>query len=410
MSLKCCNDKQYVKSTSSSSRVQYGTKSLRPPRFVVADTVQYRTKSLRPARIVAGDKVWTPRFLDLDKSWNVVKSKLKTSKVDMFLRAQNRKFFGMTESNESKWNGSYEFICMGDPQFGMGDQEREEEFSRVAVEFINQRKNRIKFVIICGDHTHNLEDFWSKGDIEGGRRKRLEELVAYKKIYSKLDKNIPLVCVCGNHDVGNKPTTKTIQLYKEEFGDDYFSFWCGGVKFIVLNSQIIQGLETSNALSIAHEKWVDEVFEMKHENEPMHSVVMCHIPPFCWDVQEKDTNFNWPKGQREMWLDKMLKADVKKVYCSHYHRRAGGNYKGLEVVVSGALGTHILTKDVPRELRRSKLDEINFKLSYQGFGGTEVNEKTSGLQVVSVSSTGLDEEWLSIAQITKEIESNKTSY
>jgi len=329
--------------------------------------------------------------------------------VNMFLRAQNREFFGMAESNESKWNGSYEFICMGDPQFGMGDQQREEEFSRLAVEFINQRKNSIKFVIICGDHTHNLEDFWSKGDLEGGQRKRLEELVAYKKVYSKLDKSIPLVCVCGNHDVGNKPTTKTIQLYKEEFGDDYFSFWCGGVKFIVLNSQIIQGLETSNALSIAHEKWVDEVFEMKHENEPMHSVVMCHIPPFCWDVQEDDTNFNWPKGKREMWLDKMLKADVKKVYCSHYHRRAGGKYKGLEVVVSGALGTHILTKDVPKEFRGSKLDEINFKLSYQGFGGTEVNEKTSGLQVVSVSSEGLDEEWLSIAQITKEIESKKRS-
>jgi len=44
----------------------------------------------------------------------------------------------------------------------------------------------------------------------------------------------------------------------------------------------------------------------------VHSVVMCHIPPFCWNVEEQDTNFNWPKGKREMWLDEMLKADVRR--------------------------------------------------------------------------------------------------
>jgi len=387
MSIPCCLKQQDFESTSLSSRVQYR-----------------ETKPSRPSTAALGDKLDIPVLLDLDKFRNVSTSKTKTRNVNMFLRAQNREFFGMTEISESIWTSNYEFICMGDPQIGMGDQKMEEEFSRLAVEFINQRKTRIKFVIICGDHTHNLENFWSKGDLEGGRKKRLDELVAYKKIYSKLDKNIPLVCVCGNHDVGNKPTTKTIQLYKDEFGDDYFSFWCGGVKFFVLNSQIIQGLEPSNALSIAHEKWVDEEFEMKHENEPVHSVVVCHIPPFCWDVEERDTNFNWPKGKREMWLNKMSKAGVNKVYCSHYHRRAGGKYKGIEVVVSGALGTHILTKDVPKELQGSKLDEINFKLSYQGFGGIEVNEKTSGLQVVSVSRSGLHEEWLNISQMKKEIE------
>jgi len=339
----------------------------------------------------------------MDSGMNDDVKKPEFEKVSMFLRAQNREFYGMTEMEESMWGGKYEFICMGDPQFGMGDMKKEMEFSQLAVEFINNRKNRIKFVIICGDQTHNLEDMWSRGDLEGGRKKRIEELKAFKMVYSKLDRNIPLVCVCGNHDVGNRPTVQTIQLYKKEFGDDYFSFWCGGVKFLVLNSQIIQGLSRSNELSIAHEKWADEELESKYENEPVHTVAMCHIPPFCWDIEEKETNFNWPKEKREMWLDKMLKADVRKVYCSHYHRRAGGTYKDLEVVVSGALGTHILTKDVPEEFQKSKLDEMNFKLSYEGFGGTETNEDTSGLQVVTISRKGLSEEWLNISQIKKEI-------
>jgi len=341
----------------------------------------------------------------MDKAFREAESKM----TNRFLRAQNRKFYGMTDIEESIWNGNYQFICMGDAQLGMGDQKKEEEFSRCAVEFINKRKDSIKFVVICGDLTHNLEDFWSKGNVELGRRKRIQELAAFKGIYSQLDSSIPLVCVCGNHDVGNKPTEKTVKMFKEEFGDDYFSFWCGGVKFIVLNSQIVQGLPISNELSIAHEKWADIEFEMKNENEPVHSVVMCHIPPFCWDVEEKHTNFNWPLEKRKKWLDKMEKGKVKKVYCSHYHRRAGGKYKDLEVVVSGALGTHISTKRVPLELEGSRLDEINFKLSYQGFGGVETNEETSGLQVVTVSEEGLTEEWLNINRIMKEIKKPRVS-
>jgi len=334
---------------------------------------------------------------------DIVLKDTKSKRINMFLRAQNREYWGMSETEESIWRGNYEFICMGDPQIGMGDMKKEEEFSRLAVEFINKRRDRIKFVVVCGDHTHNLEDFWSKGDLEAGRKKRLNELAAFKDIYSKLDDTIPLVCVCGNHDVGNKPTEKTIQLFKEEFGDDYFSFWCGGVKFTALNSQIVQGLSPSEELSVAHEKWADEEFERKHENEPVHSVVMCHIPPFCWDAEEKHTNFNWPIQKRHIWLEKMVKSNVKKVYCSHYHRRAGGKYKDkdLEVVVSGALGTSILTKKAPPNL--SRIEEINFKLSYEGFGGVEANEETSGLQVVTVSKEGLSEEWLSIRQIKEVI-------
>lgn len=203
----------------------------------------------------------------------------------------------MTKKEESTWNGAFDFICMGDPQIGMGDQKKEEEFSRWAVEFINSRK--VKFVIICGDHTHNLEGFWNKASKKEGRQKRLDQLYAYKTIYSKLDKHIPLVCVCGNHDVGNQPTKETIGLYRDEFGDDYFSFWAGGVKFICLNSQLIQGPDKSQDLAKAHEDWFDmELKRDRRRPRPVHLVVCAHIPPFCFDVEEDETNFNWPKTAR----------------------------------------------------------------------------------------------------------------
>jgi len=64
---------------------------------------------------------------------------------------------------------------------------------------------------------------------------------------------------------------------------------------------------------------------------------------------------------------------------------------------------HILTKEAPRNLQKSRLDEINFKLSFEGFGGVQANEETSGLHVVTVRKEGLSEEWLNITQMKEEI-------
>ena len=38
----------------------------------------------------------------------------------------------------------------------------------------------------------------------------------FMKCYSRLDPSIPLVCVCGNHDIGNRPTVETIEGYRQE--------------------------------------------------------------------------------------------------------------------------------------------------------------------------------------------------
>jgi hypothetical protein len=55
---------------------------------------------------------------------------------------------------------------------------------------------------------------------------------------SKIDEDIPLLCVCGNHDVGNTPNKVTLERYRNDFGDDYFSFSVRGVRGIVINSNL----------------------------------------------------------------------------------------------------------------------------------------------------------------------------
>ena len=76
--------------------------------------------------------------------------------------------------------------------------------------------------------------------IVSGDKYREEQVADYKSLLSELHPDIALVCVCGNHDIGNTPTPATVQRYREDFGDDYFSFWVGGVKCIVLNSQFYE--------------------------------------------------------------------------------------------------------------------------------------------------------------------------
>ena len=54
---------------------------------------------------------------------------------------------------------------------------------------------------------------------------REAQIADLKKTLDELDPEIKLVCICGNHDVGDEPTKETIDEYKKEFGDDYMSFW-----------------------------------------------------------------------------------------------------------------------------------------------------------------------------------------
>jgi serine/threonine-protein phosphatase CPPED1 len=59
------------------------------------------------------------------------------------------------------------------------------------------------------------------------KRAKLREaqIADLKKTLVELDPRIKLVCICGNHDVGDEPTKETIDEYKKDFGDDYISFW-----------------------------------------------------------------------------------------------------------------------------------------------------------------------------------------
>lgn len=172
---------------------------------------------------------------------------------------------------------------------------------------------------------------------------RAAQIRDLKSVLGELDKPIKIVCVCGNHDVGDIPTDDSIDTYKRDFGDDYFSFWSGGCKFIALNSQIY-----FNSSKVPHrrreqDEWLEKELECDR-GQFKHLVVFQHIPLFLRSADEADDiYFNLETKQRRNLLERFAKAGVSKVFCGHYHMNAGGFYDGarLEVVVTSAISAQL---------------------------------------------------------------------
>lgn len=94
---------------------------------------------------------------------------------------------------------------------------------------INEIQPKPKFLVVGGDMVDTPPYVETLG-IHSEQYKDLKDCFD-----TMLDPDIKAVFVCGNHDVGDMPTFTTMDVYRNEFGPEYFTFWHGGVKFTVLN-------------------------------------------------------------------------------------------------------------------------------------------------------------------------------
>ncbi|KAG7161280.1 Serine/threonine-protein phosphatase CPPED1-like 2 [Homarus americanus] len=190
--------------------------------------------------------------------------------------AQNRQFLPFFAEEEKEWQEPFVFIQAADTQFGMQEKyiekkenygwQQEIRWSRQMVEDVNTMFPRPKFLVVCGD----LLDAWPHTEEEIRRQQEID----FKEVFAGLE--VPLVCVCGNHDVGNTPTPATVNRYTSSFGDDYFSFWCGGVFFIVLNTQFYEDASQCPQLAEEQEAWLEEQLEVVKREKPQHAVIWNH--------------------------------------------------------------------------------------------------------------------------------------
>ncbi|XP_073447265.1 serine/threonine-protein phosphatase CPPED1 isoform X4 [Aquarana catesbeiana] len=164
--------------------------------------------------------------------------------------------------------------AMDNCDFGGDEWDDEVRLTEKAVEAINNLEPKPKFFVLCGDLVHSMPATEWKPAQE----------CDLKTALLKTNHDIPLVFVSGNHDLGNAPTSETIQDFSKNWGDDYFSFW---------------------------------------------------------NPDEENTYFNLERSLRQELLEKFHKAGVKAVFSGHYHRNAGGTYKDLDMVVTSAIGCQL---------------------------------------------------------------------
>jgi UDP-2,3-diacylglucosamine pyrophosphatase LpxH len=274
------------------------------------------------------------------------------------------------ETHATDWKEPFYFIQAADTQLGMidnwgdgsvGEQypnitwDREIELCTQTVQLLNSMRPKPAFFIVCGDLVDAFPDQWPQ--IRTAQEKD------FFKVFKDLDKDIPLVCVCGNHDVGNRPTKETIQRYRSTWGDDYFSFWISGVLFIVLNSQFYEDCSLTPDMAEEQDKWLDGQLALA-KSKAKHTIVFQHIPWFLKDPDEAKEYFNIENGLRKKMLDKFYDAGVRKIFCGHYHRNTGGWYKDLELVVTTAIGCQI--GQDPHGFRIVKVSESGIEHKYHG--------------------------------------------
>ncbi|XP_039089554.1 serine/threonine-protein phosphatase CPPED1 [Hyaena hyaena] len=262
----------------------------------------------------------------------------------VFRRARGRTLDAFPSEKEREWKGPFYFIQGADPQFGLmkawstgncdsgGDEWGQEiRLTEQAVEAINKLKPKPRFFVLCGDLIHAMP----------GTPWRKEQTADLQRVLARVDSDIPLVLVSGNHDLGNAPTPETVAEFQRTWGDDYFSFWVGGVLCLVLNSQFWFDASGCPALKQAQDQWLDQQLRVAGQRECRHAVVFQHVPLFLRSIDEDDDYFNLTKAVRKEVADKLIRAGVTAVFSGHYHRNAGGTYQSLDMVVSSAIGCQL---------------------------------------------------------------------
>lgn len=260
---------------------------------------------------------------------------------EFVITTSGRQYLPYNTPSQKEWEGPFYFLQAADTQLGLQERyveklenpgwAKEVEWTRQMVRDVNQMTPRPKFLVVCGD----LVDAYP----ETQAVTRLLQETDLKRELVSLE--VPLVCVCGNHDVGDVPTPTSVASYQASFGDDFFSFWCGGVFFLVVNSQYYKNSSEVESLAAEQEIWLEQQLEEVRQQKPKHCVVFQHIPYFISTTEEDDEYFNLPLQLRQRLLSRLYDAGVRYVFCGHYHRNAGGHYKDLEEVVTSAVGAQL---------------------------------------------------------------------
>jgi len=214
------------------------------------------------------------------------------------------------------------FIQMTDPQFGMYTENKGFAQETANFEFAVATANRLKpaFVVLTGDLVNAAGD--------------AAQIAEFKRVAARLDPNIRLFLMPGNHDVGNEPTNESLAKYREQFGPDYYTFRMGDITGIVLNSSLEKDPHNVPEEAAKMEAW----FRSELVKAQPRVIVFQHIPFFLNAANEEDRYENIPRETRQRYLKLLHEYGVKQVFAGHYHSTSDARDGDLEMITTGPVG------------------------------------------------------------------------
>jgi len=204
-------------------------------------------------------------------------------------------FAALGRANREKVS-PFSFVQLSDAHVGFNgppDPLGTKAFER-AVEMINGLPQRPDLVLFTGDLTHDTED----KDVHVQRMKQFQEIS--KRI------NVPLIkCVAGEHDAGLDGGA----LYREFFGDSYYSFDHRGVHFVALDN-VSRAKPEVGAEQMA---WLKKDLARFEKTAPI--VVFTHRPLF--DLKPE---WEWFTSDGDDVMNVISAYDNVTVLYGHIHR------------------------------------------------------------------------------------------
>ncbi len=167
-----------------------------------------------------------------------------------------------------------------------------------------------RFVVHLGDIVHPVPSLPTFHDA----------VARFKAIAARLP--VPLHVIPGNHDVGDKtidwmPAEQVcddyLATYREAFGADWYAFDESGVRFVMLNSLLLNSGLADEARQRA---WLEERIDTA---DGLRVFLFMHYPPYIYRRDEAGNYDNVDEPARTWLLEQIGRPPVEAVFAGHVH-------------------------------------------------------------------------------------------
>ncbi|NQV06003.1 metallophosphoesterase [bacterium] len=162
----------------------------------------------------------------------------------------------------------------------------------------------------------------------------------FMRITDRIDDDIPIKWVPGNHDIADDnvvPTMASIATYRAAFGPDFYAFDHGPIRFVALNTVVIDHPELVPGEWETQRAFIEaELAEAAERSRPV--VMLGHHPLFTRHADEEDDYWNLPLVRRKPILDMVHRHGVPLALAGHWHRNSHAGDGEFEMITTGPVG------------------------------------------------------------------------